>query len=87
MAPLFALLDDHQLREAEVLGKAMRFGAMFAVRSPEDAGEIIWRQKKKVLDLRLNPETRALFGEVAEARFASLAEALGATAQVTVAAA
>jgi exopolyphosphatase/guanosine-5'-triphosphate,3'-diphosphate pyrophosphatase len=84
MAPLFALLDDHQLREAEVLGKAMRFGAMFAVRAPEDAGEIIWRQKKKVLDLRLNAGTQALFGEVAQARFTSLAEALGATANVTV---
>jgi exopolyphosphatase/guanosine-5'-triphosphate,3'-diphosphate pyrophosphatase len=84
MAPLFALLDDHQLREAEVLGKAMRFGAMFAVRSPEDAGEIVWRQKKKSLELRLNAATQALFGEVAEARFASLAEALGATAKVTV---
>jgi exopolyphosphatase/guanosine-5'-triphosphate,3'-diphosphate pyrophosphatase len=84
MAPLFALLDDHQLREAEVLGKAMRFGAMFAVRSPEDAGEIVWRQKKKSLELRLNAVTQALFGEVAEARFNSLAEALAAEAKVTV---
>lgn len=87
MAPLFALLDDHQVREAEVLGKAMRFAAMFAVRSPEDAGELIWRQRKKVLELRLAPESRALFGEVAEARFNSLAEALGAVAKVTVGAA
>ncbi len=87
MTPLFALLDDHQLREAEVLGKAMRFGAMFAVRSPEDAGEIVWRQKRKSLELRLNAATQALFGEVAEARFTSLAEALGAEAKVTVVAA
>ncbi len=84
MAPLFALLDDHEIREAEVLGKAMRFGAMFAVRSPEDAGEIVWRRKKKTLELRLNAETEALYGEVAEARFNALGEALGATAQVTV---
>lgn len=84
MAPLFGLLDDHQMREAEVLGKAMRFGAMFAVRSPEDAGEIVWRRKRKSLELRLNAATQALFGEVAEARFNSLAEALGAAAKVTV---
>jgi len=71
MEPLFTLLDARQLREAEVLGKAMRFGAMFAVRSPED-------------ELRLRAGLQALFGEVAEARFKSLCDALGATARVTV---
>ena len=84
MEPLFTLLDARQLREAEVLGKAMRFGAMFAVRSPEDAGELLWRPKKKVLELRLRAGLQALFGEVAEARFKSLCDALGATARVTV---
>ncbi|KAB2886207.1 MAG: Ppx/GppA family phosphatase [Albidovulum sp.] len=84
MEPLFTLLDGRQLREAEVLGKAMRFGAMFAVRSPEDAGELFWRPKKKVLELRLKAGSQALFGEVAEARFKSLCDALGATARVTV---
>ncbi|MEZ5778305.1 MAG: Ppx/GppA family phosphatase [Paracoccaceae bacterium] len=82
--PLFKLLSDQQVRDAEVLGKAMRFGAMFAVKSPEEAGELIWRPKKKVLELRLNAHSQALFGEVAEARFKSLAEALGAKAEVTI---
>ncbi len=83
MEPLFGLLSEAQIKEAEVLGKAMRFGAMFAVKSPEEAGELVWRPKKKVLELRLNAHSEALFGEVAQARFGSLADALGAEAIVT----
>ncbi len=73
---LFKLLDEKQLRDAEVLGKAMRFGAMFAVASPNEAGTLRYYPKKKILELILAAETAALFGEVAEARFASLANAL-----------
>ncbi len=83
LEPLFALLNAHQIQEAEVLGKAMRFGAMFAVKSPEEAGELVWRPKKKVLELRLHARSKALFGEVAQARFKSLADALGAETKVT----
>lgn len=84
LEPIFALLDSRQLREAEVLGKAMRFGAMFAVRAPEDAGELVWKPKKKILELKLKAASQPLFGEVAEARFRSLCDALGATARVSV---
>ncbi len=85
MAPLFALLTDEQIRDAEVLGKAMRFGAMFSIKSPEDAGSLLWQPKKKVLQLTLNPEAEALFGEVAQARFLSLAQSLEAEAKVVMA--
>ncbi|MGL4281688.1 MAG: exopolyphosphatase, partial [Albidovulum sp.] len=85
MEPLFALLTDHQISEAEVLGKAMRFGAMFSIKSPEDAGSLDWRPKKKILQLTLKPGAEALFGEVAQARFASLAQSLGAEAKVVMA--
>ncbi|MCB2110040.1 MAG: Ppx/GppA family phosphatase [Defluviimonas sp.] len=81
--PLFKLLNDREIRDAEVLGKAMRFGAMFALKSPEEAGEFLWQPKKKVLELRLSRLGEALFGEVAEARFAALVAALGATSKVT----
>ena len=81
---LFTLLDDKQIQEAEVLGKAMRFGAMFAVKSPEEAGDLSWRPKKKVLELRLRTHAEPLFGEVAQARFQSLADSLGAKASVTI---
>lgn len=76
MAPLFALLDDAQLRDAEILGKAMRFGAMFAIDDPEDAGRLNYQPGKR-LELKLTSTGRDLLGEVARARFKSLGEALG----------
>lgn len=83
MAPLFALLTPEQLRNAEVLGKAMRFGAMFSVRDPQEAGRLAFQPAERILRLQLTRKGRALMGEVAMARFQSLATALGATAEVT----
>ena len=78
MEPLFKLLRDDELLDAEVLGKAMRFGAMFSVGDPGRAGRLVWQQEKRLLELQLTEEGRGLFGEVAEARFNSLAQALKA---------
>jgi exopolyphosphatase/guanosine-5'-triphosphate,3'-diphosphate pyrophosphatase len=61
----------------------MRFGAMFSVGDPARAGRLNWQPKKKVLELQLTPDGLGLFGEVAAARFASLALALKATTKVT----
>jgi exopolyphosphatase/guanosine-5'-triphosphate,3'-diphosphate pyrophosphatase len=80
---LFRLLSEEQLREAEVLGKAMRFGAMFPVGEPAEAGALHWSPKKAVLELTLTPRGRALYGEVAQARFAALAAAMKARPVVT----
>ncbi len=80
---LFDLLSERQLRDAEILGKAMRFGAMFSVERPELMGRLTWQPKKRVLTLKLHPETKGLFGEVAQARFSSLASSLGADVVVT----
>ncbi len=77
MAPLFAMLSDDELQAAEVLGKAMRFGAMFSIRDPSEAGTLKLSAKKKTLTLTLTKTGRALFGEVAEARFQSLCKSLG----------
>jgi exopolyphosphatase/guanosine-5'-triphosphate,3'-diphosphate pyrophosphatase len=78
LEPLFHLLTDEELQDAEVLGKAMRFGAMFATSDPAEAGELIWRPKKRELELVLTDLGSGLFGEVAEARFGALAVALRA---------
>ncbi|HMO72545.1 MAG TPA: Ppx/GppA family phosphatase [Paracoccaceae bacterium] len=83
LEPLFHLLSEDQLQEAEVLGKAMRFGAMFATADPSAAGSLHWKPKKRELTLRLTPMGEDLFGEVAAARFQSLVLALRATAEVT----
>jgi exopolyphosphatase/guanosine-5'-triphosphate,3'-diphosphate pyrophosphatase len=76
---LFRLLNDDQMREAEVLGKAMRFGAMFSVAEPDTAGSLRWLPKQRVLQLVLTPRGQGLFGEVAQARFKALAQAMRAT--------
>ena len=74
---LFDLLDANQLRKAEILGKALRFGAMLTASENENMGALKYYPKKGKLELRLMPGTRDLFGEVAEARLAALATALG----------
>ena len=79
LEPLFRLLTDEQIQKAEVLGKAMRFGAMFSATGPENAGTLQWFARRKVLELTLTPMGRDLFGEVTEARFKSLAAAMRAT--------
>lgn len=81
-APLFGLLSAPELRDAEVLGRAMRFGAMFSIRDPNDAGRLTYDRARQRLRLDLEEVGRDLFGEVAEARFRALAEALGAKAEV-----
>ena len=83
LEPLFALLTPAEIQEAEVLGKAMRFGAMLSAQSPERAGTLSYDPVMKKLSLTLQRECEALFGEVARARFQSLAEALGATSEVS----
>ncbi|MDV4143750.1 MULTISPECIES: exopolyphosphatase [Shimia] len=76
---LYDLIDEKTQKKAEVLGKAMRFGAMLWMDPSADLGNLKWRPKKGELELHLPQGSEALFGEVAEARFASLAAALEAT--------
>ncbi len=75
---LLSLLPDDQIKEAEIVGRAMRFGAMFAVAAPSDHGELTHRPKRGELILTLKTaQGRDLFGEVALARFKALATAMG----------
>jgi len=87
LEPLFRLLTEDEVRDAEVLGKAMRFGAMFSVADPASAGELRWSEKRKLLELVLTEAGRGLFGEVAQARFQSLAVAMRAQTKITIEAA
>jgi exopolyphosphatase/guanosine-5'-triphosphate,3'-diphosphate pyrophosphatase len=78
-AELLALLPEAQVHEAEILGRAMRFGAMFVVADPSEHGVLTHRPKRHELILTLkSAEGRDMFGEVAEARFNALAAAMGA---------
>ncbi|TMV66795.1 exopolyphosphatase, partial [Thioclava sp. BHET1] len=84
MEALFRLLDDQELRAAEILGKAMRFGAMFSIEDPNAAARLSYAPRKKQLELILRPIGVTLFGEVTQARFKSLATAMQATTKITV---
>ncbi len=76
--PLFQLLSEQSLQQAEVLGKAMRFGAMFSAETLKGMGSLKYVPKRSRLELLLHPDAEPLYGEVAAARFQSLAKALGA---------
>jgi exopolyphosphatase/guanosine-5'-triphosphate,3'-diphosphate pyrophosphatase len=75
MAPLFELLGDEEILAAEILGKAMRFGAMFAIEDPSNAASFRYVPGKS-LDLHLTRTGRALMGEVALSRFQSLCKSM-----------
>lgn len=80
---LLTLLTPDEIQAAEVLGKAMRFGAMFTADRPGSLGTLDWQPTKQRLCLSLTPAAEDLFGEVAEARFLSLAAALDAEIDIT----
>ncbi len=84
MEPLVRLLPEAELTQAEVLGKALRFGAMFAFEGINQHCRLGYFPKKRVLELVLSPRSQELYGEVAAARFASLAAALRVEARVRV---
>lgn len=85
MTPVLSLLSDEDIRQAITLGRAMRFGSMFSLDGPDAAGELRYFPKKKVLELVLQPDRQALFGEVTDQRFQSLAKTMGVTTKLRVA--
>ena len=82
LEPMFRLLSEEDIRDAEVLGKAMRFGAMFAAGDPAKAGRLRLAGDGSTLELELTEMGKGLYGEVAQARFGALALALRAEAKV-----
>jgi exopolyphosphatase/guanosine-5'-triphosphate,3'-diphosphate pyrophosphatase len=80
---LYELLSPEFQTEAEVLGKAMRFGAMLWMQSTAEIGELDWKPKRRQLRLRISKGAEPLFGEVAESRLVSLASSLNAELEVT----
>ncbi|KPQ06561.1 MAG: exopolyphosphatase / guanosine-5'-triphosphate,3'-diphosphate pyrophosphatase [Rhodobacteraceae bacterium HLUCCA12] len=82
LTPLLKLLDESEIRQAIMLGRAMRFGAMFSIGGPDTAGALRYFPKKKLLELVLDPAMQDLFGEVAEQRFGALAKTLGVAVKV-----
>ena len=82
MEALVGLLDPAEIVEAEVLGRAMRLGAMLTADDPAAMGELRWHPDESRLEMHVGPQSEALFGEVAEGRFRALASALRAEPSV-----
>tara|TARA_R110002110_G_scaffold20396_8_gene82886 strand:+ start:1450 stop:3036 length:1587 start_codon:yes stop_codon:yes gene_type:complete len=83
-ADLYQMIGEKDRSDAEILGKAMRFGAMLWVNSDTDHCELRWFPQKKLLQFRMTSGVQPLMGEVAEARLASLAGSLGAAVEVKI---
>jgi exopolyphosphatase/guanosine-5'-triphosphate,3'-diphosphate pyrophosphatase len=76
---LLSLLPDRDVAQAEILGRAMRFGAMFEGAAPNDHGKLSYKPKRKELILKLlSQQGRDLMGETAQVRFEALASAIDA---------
>ena len=84
LEPMISLLSSDDKKEAEVLGKAMRLGAMLWANPDDETAKLNWIKKNKILSLSLTAEAEPLFGEVAEERFRSLAKALGAAPNIDI---
>ncbi len=82
---MFRLLNEANAREAEVLGRAMRLGAMLWLGAHDAPGRLRWRPEKKLLELELEARARDLWGEVAQSRLNGLANAMGAQAKISIA--
>ncbi len=83
-ADLFTLLNEKQLQSAEIIGKAMRLGAMLWISDDHMHAELTINRKRQKVILELSSDMMPLFGEVAQARFESLAKSLKLAPKVVI---
>lgn len=74
---ILSILDEEDKRKAEILGKAMRFGAMLSGSTAESMGKLKLDYNKKLLKLKISRKNKDLFGEVVQQRFSSVAKLMG----------
>lgn len=81
---VIGLLDEDARKLAEIVGKAMRFGAMLSGSADRLGCGLRLDRENRVLELVLGVKNQDLFGEVVKTRFESLALALECTTKLTV---
>lgn len=81
---LFTLLNEKQLQSAEIIGKAMRLGAMLWISDDHMHAELKINRKRQTVILELSEDMLPLFGEVARARFESLGKSLKLAPKVAI---
>lgn len=84
--PALSLLDDAQLAEARMLGRAIRLGAMLTGSVPGVLPRAGLDLSAEAVTLRLAPEDAGLTGEAVEKRLGALADSLNRRPRLTVAA-
>lgn len=82
--PYLGLLSPQQRDNVEILGRALRFGAMFMLRHPRAdlPARLHFDPAARTLILTLRQEAQVLFSEAAEQRLNSLAKAMQAEVSV-----
>ena len=75
-AGILSILNNQERKQAEILGKAMRFGAMLSGSAENSMGELYIDDAKKVIRLNLNKEHEDICGDVVQQRFSSLASSM-----------
>ncbi len=73
---LQSILSSEKIQLAFQVGKAMRFGAMLTVVSPEGLGRLKFKPRKLVLSLQIPRGFKTIWGGIAEERFDAVANAM-----------
>jgi len=81
---VIALLSEQERKDAAILGKAMRFGAMLSGASVQLMGQLKLHRRERLLELMLPRSSKDLFGEVVQTRFESLSRSLECTTKVSI---
>jgi exopolyphosphatase/guanosine-5'-triphosphate,3'-diphosphate pyrophosphatase len=78
---MYSLLPEEDWKMAELLGRAIRFGALLPGQDMKPLGEL--SLSENALKLHLNETDRDLFGEVVEKRMDAVAKMIGVPAEVS----
>jgi exopolyphosphatase/guanosine-5'-triphosphate,3'-diphosphate pyrophosphatase len=81
--PLLRLLSAQKIKDAEILGKAMRLGANLWVASTKTETYLKYSKKKNKLSLKISELDKKRLGEVSLVRLESLAKSLRAVSEVS----
>jgi exopolyphosphatase/guanosine-5'-triphosphate,3'-diphosphate pyrophosphatase len=81
--PLLRLLSSQKIKDAEILGKAMRLGANLWVTSADSEAYLKYAKKKSKLSLKIGELDKKRLGEVSLIRLDSLAKSLKAEVEIS----
>lgn len=84
-AALFDLITAKERQQAEILGRAMRLGAMLWTPDDTPIGRLSWSEVANRLTLVLPQQAADLFSEVPQSRLRNLGQVLGAETEVQIA--